>query len=45
MIDYEHEFEKRLNLYAMGDRKIYNIAACLALGVSLVLMVGAIWLL
>ena len=45
MIDYEHEFEKRLNLYAMGDRRIYNIAACLAMGVALVLMGVAIWLL
>ena len=44
-MNLEHEFEKRLNLYAMGDRKIYNIAACLALGVSLVIMVVAIWLL
>lgn len=44
-MNLEHEFEKRLNLYAMGDRKIYNIAACLALGLSLVLMVVAIWLL
>ena len=44
-MNLEHEFEKRLNLYAMGDRRIYNIAACLVLGVSLVLMVVAIWLL
>ena len=43
-MNIEHEFEKRLNLYAMGERRIYNIAACLALGVALVLMVVAIWL-
>ena len=43
-MNLEHEFKKRLNLYAMSERRIYNIAACLALGVGLVLMVVAIWL-
>ena len=44
-MNLEHEFEKRLNLYAMGERRIYNIAACLVLGVALVLMGVALWLL